>query len=78
MDLYLYTENLVKICPGGTRRNSMPVAANAADSGGNDYNPSLYELGFKNSIRDAHTPQPGEIVFNTMTYRSSETVHRLG
>ena len=28
----------------------------------------------KNSIRDARTPQPGEIVFNTMTYRSSETV----
>ena len=24
------------------------------------------------------TPQPGEIVFNTMRYRSSETVHRLG
>ena len=32
----------------------------------------------KNSIRDAHTPQPGEIVFNTMTYRSNETVERLG
>ena len=23
----------------------------------------------KNSIRDARTPQPGEIVFNTMRYR---------
>ena len=33
---------------------------------------------FKNSIRDARTPQPGGIVFNTMRYRSSETVHRLG
>ena len=32
----------------------------------------------KNSIRDAHTPEPGEIVFNTIRYRSSETVHRLG
>ena len=32
----------------------------------------------ENSIRDARTPQPGEIVFNTMRYRSSETVHRLG
>ena len=32
----------------------------------------------KNSIRDARTPQNGEIVFNTMTYRSSETVQRLG
>ena len=32
----------------------------------------------KNSIRDARTPQPGEIVFNTMRYRSSETVQRLG
>ena len=32
----------------------------------------------KNSIRDARTPQPGQIVFNTMRYRSSETVHRLG
>ena len=31
---------------------------------------------FKNSTRDARTPQPGEIVFNTMTYRSSETVQR--
>ena len=30
----------------------------------------------KNSIRDARTPQPGECVFNTMTYRSSETVQR--
>ena len=29
-----------------------------------------------NSIRDARTPQPGEIVFHTMTYRSSETVQR--
>ena len=33
---------------------------------------------FENSIRDARTPQPGEIVFNTMTYRSSERVQRLG
>ena len=32
----------------------------------------------KNSIRDAHTPQPGEIVFNIMRYRSSETVQRSG
>ena len=30
----------------------------------------------ENSIRDACTPQPGEIVFNTMTYRSSHTVQR--
>ena len=30
----------------------------------------------KNSIRDARTSQPGKIVFNTMTYRSSETVQR--
>ena len=28
----------------------------------------------KNNIRDARTPQPGEIVFNTMRYRSSITV----
>ena len=28
--------------------------------------------------KDAHTPQPGEVVFNTMTYRSSETVQRTG
>ena len=28
----------------------------------------------KNSIRDARTPQPGEIFFNTMGYRSSVTV----
>ena len=32
----------------------------------------------ENSIRDARTPRPGKIVFNTMRYRSSETVHRLG
>ena len=32
----------------------------------------------KNSIRDARTPQPGKIGFNTMTHRSSETVQRLG
>ena len=30
----------------------------------------------ENSIRDARTPQLEEIVFNTMTYRSSETVQR--
>ena len=29
-------------------------------------------------IRDARTPQSGEIVFNTMRYRSSETVQRSG
>ena len=29
---------------------------------------------FQKSIGDARTPQPGEIVFNTMRYRSSETV----
>ena len=28
----------------------------------------------RNSIRDARTPQPGEIFFNTMRYRSSVTV----
>ena len=28
----------------------------------------------KYSIRDARTPQPGEIFFNTMRYRSSVTV----
>ena len=32
----------------------------------------------KNSIRDARTPQPGEIVFHTMKYRSSEKVQRSG
>ena len=32
----------------------------------------------KNSIRDARTPQHEGIVFNTMMYRSSETVQRLG
>ena len=32
----------------------------------------------KNSIRDARTPQPGEVVFNTMRYRSRETVQRSG
>ena len=32
----------------------------------------------QNSIEDARTPQPGEIVFNTMRHRSSETVQRSG
>ena len=32
----------------------------------------------KNSIRDARTPQTGEMVFNTMRYRSSKTVQRSG
>ena len=32
----------------------------------------------KNSIRDARTPHPGEIVFNTMRYRSSEPIQRSG
>ena len=31
----------------------------------------------KNSIKDAYTPQSGEIVFNLMRYRSSETVQRF-
>ena len=35
-------------------------------------------LMIQNSIRDAQTSQPGEIVFNTMTYESRETVQRLG
>ena len=39
---------------------------------------SINQKNQKNSIRDARTPQPGEIVFNTMTYRSSETVQRPG
>ena len=30
------------------------------------------------SIRDARTPQPGEIVFNTMRHTSDETVQRSG
>ena len=29
---------------------------------------------YKNSIRDARAPQPGEIFFNTMRYRSSIAV----
>ena len=33
---------------------------------------------FKNSIRYAHTPHPGEIVFNTIRNRSSQILHRLG
>ena len=32
----------------------------------------------KNSIRDARTPHPRKIVFNTIRYRSSETVERSG
>ena len=37
-----------------------------------------YKRNSKNSIRDGRTPQPGEIFFNTMRYRSSETVFSLG
>ena len=33
---------------------------------------------YENSISDARTPQPGEKVFNTMRYISSETLQRLG
>ena len=33
---------------------------------------------WKHSIIDAYTPQPGETVFNTMRYRSSEIVQRSG
>ena len=32
----------------------------------------------KIGIRDANTPQPGEIFFNTMRYRCSETIQRSG
>ena len=38
----------------------------------------LADIKKKNSIRDARTPQPGEIVFNTMRYRSRKTVQRSG
>ena len=34
----------------------------------------LVKIHTKNSIKDARTPQPGEIFFNTMRYRSSVTV----
>ena len=40
--------------------------------------PKLIKFCIKNSIRYARTPQPGEIVFNTMRYRSSETVQSSG
>ena len=36
------------------------------------------EINTNIKYRDARTPQPGEIVFNTMRYRSSETVQRSG
>ena len=36
------------------------------------FSPAGYKA--KNSIRDARTPQPGEIFFNTMRYRSSVKV----
>ena len=32
----------------------------------------------KNNIGDAHTPYPGEIVFDTRSYRSSETIQKSG
>ena len=32
----------------------------------------------KNSIRDTHSPQPGQRVFNATRYRRSETVQRSG
>ena len=32
----------------------------------------------ENSVRDARTPQPGGKVFNTMRYRSCETIQRSG
>ena len=35
---------------------------------------SNHDNGLENSIRDARTPQPGKIFFNTMRYRSSVTV----
>ena len=42
---------------------------------GNLYDINIDQLQYvKNSIRDARTPQPGEIFLNTMRYRSSVTV----
>ena len=38
----------------------------------------IADLFYKNSIRDASIPKPGEIVFNTMRYKSSETVQISG
>ena len=37
-----------------------------------------YGYVLKNIIRDACTPQPWEIVFNTMSNRSTERVQRSG
>ena len=46
---------------------------------GNLYYTNIDQLQYiKNSIKDAGTPQPVEIVFNTMSYRSSETIQRSG
>ena len=36
--------------------------------------PLDHKMNTENSIGDAHIPETGEIVFNTMRYRSSETV----
>ena len=38
----------------------------------------IIKITHKNSIRDVRTPQLGEVVFNTMKYRGSEIVQRLG
>ena len=45
---------------------------------GDEHVTSKAVTSLENSIRNARTPQPGEIVFNTMRYRSSETVQRSG
>ena len=45
---------------------------------GIDFQVTHHVVAIENSIRDARTLQPGEIVFNTMRYRSIETVQRSG
>ena len=38
----------------------------------------IHDCKKNNSIRDAHNPQPEEIIFNTMRYKNSVALERSG
>ena len=57
---------------GLTKRDCVLSSAQANTMAGINFFP--FHINIKNSIRDARTPQPGEIFFNTMIYTSSITV----
>ena len=61
-----------------TAKNIMKSSGQLSFDNGHCTSANVCRQVYENSIRDARTPQPREIVFNTMRHRRSETVQRSG